>query len=106
MSSISALGIDIGGTYTKIALVAADGSIQRQESIPTGSHGDLSVYLSRLKETIQTFLPSAPRGIGISLPGFLTDDGRSIAYNPNTPALVGIDFVDWLAVFGLTVHTE
>jgi glucokinase len=106
MSSISALGIDIGGTYTKIALVAADGSIQRQESIPTGSHGDLSVYLSRLKETIQTFLPSAPRGIGISLPGFLTDDGRSIVYNPNTPALVGIDFVDWLAVFGLPVHTE
>ena len=31
MPSISALGIDIGGTYTKVALVAADGSIQRQE---------------------------------------------------------------------------
>jgi len=106
MPSISALGIDIGGTYTKIALVASDGSILRQEKISTGSHGDPSVYLEHIKKIIQTFLPSAPRGIGISLPGFLTDDGRSIAYNPNTPALVGIDFVEWLAVFGLPVHTE
>ena len=106
MSSICALGIDIGGTYTKVALVSVDGSILRQESIHTGSHGDPILFLDCLKETIQTFLPSIPSGIGISLPGFLTDDGRSIVYNPNTPALVGIDFVEWLSVFGLPVQTE
>jgi len=106
MPAITALGVDIGGTYTKIALVSAEGAILRQEVIPTGSHGDPVGYLISLKEIISTYLSDAPRGIGVSLPGFLTDDGRSPVYNPNTPALVGIDFVEWFSPLGLPVHTE
>ena len=101
-----ALGIDIGGTHTKIALVAAGGSILRQETLPSHVHGDPAPFLDRIKQVIQAYLVERPLGIGINLPGFLSDDGRSIFYNPNTPALVGIDFSEWLSGFDLPVHTE
>ena len=101
-----AIGIDIGGTFTKIALVNQRGEISRLERIHTASHAGVERYLNSLKEIISTFLLERPIGIGMTIPGFLSPDGRMSVYNPNTPALVKLDFVDWLAQFGLPVRTE
>ncbi len=102
----SAIGVDVGGTNTKIALVAADGAILRQAGIPTGTHGDPAPFLGQLAEVLGELVGAGPRGIGMALPGFFAPDGRSIVFNPNTPALVGIDFVGWLGQFGLPVRLE
>lgn len=101
-----AIGIDIGGTFTKIALVTQQGEIARLERIRTASHAGVENYLKTLQEIISTFLVEKPIGIGINMPGFLSPDGRMTLYNPNTPALEKLDFVDWLAPFGLPVRTE
>jgi glucokinase len=106
MAEKVAIGIDIGGTFTKIALVNQHGDVSHLARIPTASHAGVDAYLNSLQEIISTFLLERPIGIGITIPGFLSPDGRRSVYNPNTPALEQLDFVDWLAPFGLQVRTE
>jgi glucokinase len=106
MAQKSAIGIDIGGTFTKIALVNQQGEVSRLQRIPTASHAGVEEYLHSLEEIISAFLLEKPVGIGITIPGFLTPDGRMALYNPNTPALEKLDFLDWLAPFSLPVRTE
>jgi glucokinase len=102
-----AIGIDIGGTQTKLATVAENGEIIHIENITTAAREEPSAYLDHLVERVgQLAIDTAITGIGLAAPGFLAEDHRSIRYNPNTPALVGIDFVDLLAPFGLPVHLE
>ncbi|MFZ5808782.1 MAG: ROK family protein [Chloroflexota bacterium] len=105
-AAILAIGIDIGGSFTKIALVDQSANLSRLEVIETASHGGVEGYFSKVEEIVSTLLDEHPIGIGITLPGFLTDDGRRITYNPNTPALEGIDFVAHFSRFGLPVKTE
>jgi glucokinase len=105
--TLQAIGIDIGGTNTKLAIVLEDGEIQYLETLPTASRQDPQDYLSSLIQRIDQYI-KANRiiGIGIGAPGFLSKDRRSIRYNPNTPALVGIDFVSLLDPFNLPVLLE
>ena len=102
-----AIGIDIGGTYTKLAIIGEDGEILHIEKIPTAAREEPTAYLDHLVERIGDVAShTAITGIGLAAPGFLAEDRRSIRYNPNTPALVGIDFVDLLARSGLPVRLE
>jgi glucokinase len=102
-----AIGVDIGGTQTKLAIVSQDSEIQHLETIPTASRTDANEYLDRLVQSIGRIVDHTPiSGIGLAAPGFLADDRRSIRYNPNTPALVGIDFVGLLDRFHLPIRLE
>jgi glucokinase len=104
---LQAIGIDMGGTYTKLAIVSEEGEIRHIESLPTASREDPKDYLDRLVQRIgQLATDNKIAGIGLGAPGFLASDRRSIRYNPNTPALVGIDFVALLARFDLPVWLE
>lgn len=101
------IGIDIGGTHTKLAVVSEDGEISNLESFQTSAREDPKDYLDQLVQRIERLVNNTSiTGIGLAAPGFLSDDYRSIRYNPNTPALVGIDFVDLLNRFHLPVHLE
>jgi glucokinase len=106
MVAKTAIGIDIGGTFTKIALVSEQGDVSRLARIRTASHAGVEDYLKSLAEIISKLLPEKPIGIGMTIPGFLTPDGRMAVFNPNTPALENLDFIDWLAPFGLPARTE
>jgi glucokinase len=108
MADARAVGVDIGGTFTKIAIVHATGTVEKQTRLPTGSHNEPEEFLARLKLDLQKYLDEEPdaRGIGLALPGFLDERRRSITFNPNTPALVGYDFVDLLSPLGAVIHIE
>jgi len=101
-----AIGIDIGGTHTKLAIVSDYGEIQQIETLPTTTRDDPKEYLEHLVRQIEKLIDNSIAGIGIAAPGFLSNDRRSIRFNPNTPALVGIDFVTLLDRFHLPVHLE
>jgi glucokinase len=101
-----AIGIDIGGTYTKAGLVAADGTVSGLVRFPTASKVDPADYLKRLRALVSDWSSEQPLGIGLSLPGFHSADGRSIAFNPNTPSLVGIDFFSLFEASHLPVRIE
>lgn len=104
--SLLAIGIDIGGSFTKIALVDQNADLSQLQVIETASHGEVEPYLEKIEEIVYSLIKEKPRGLGINLPGFLSDDGRCIVYNPNTPALEGLDFISRFSKFGLPVKTE
>src|SRR6266498_2081141 len=102
-----AIGIDIGGTHTKLAIVSQDGDIQHIETLRTITREDPREYLDELIERTRSLVSNtAIRGIGIAAPGFLSQDRRSIRYNPNTPALVGVDFINLFESFHLPLWLE
>lgn len=102
-----AIGIDIGGTHTKLAVVTDAGEIVHAESLRTAARQDPKEYLAQLVKRIEGLLGKYPAcGIGLAAPGFLSPERRTIRYNPNTPALVGIDFIDLLDRFQLPVRLE
>jgi glucokinase len=102
-----AIGIDIGGTYTKIAVVDSNGEPVWQTSLLTAAQGGVPAYLEHIRQILDELVKTlAPDGIGMALPGFLRDDMRAIAFNPNTPALVGVEFGEMAESYGLPVHIE
>jgi len=101
-----AIGIDIGGTHTKLALVTEDGEIRHLETLPTAAREDPKDYLDDLVQRTSRLVKEGVTGIGLAAAGFLSQDRRSIRYNPNTPALVGIDFVNLFDRFQLPVWLE
>ena len=103
----AAIGIDIGGTLTKLARVSAGGVVRQLSTIHTPIQGDPAPFLDEMRRQVDGLLMDTPaRGIGLSLNGFLSDDLRSSRFSPNTPALVGIDFAAWLGGFGLPYRIE
>lgn len=77
-----ALGIDIGGTNTKIALVSAAGEVLESRSIPTDLAKGAGVFLDKIAANV--FAASA---VGVSVAGFVNREGTRMFYNSNLPAL-------------------
>jgi glucokinase len=92
---IVALGIDIGGTHTKMGFVNQAGSITQPRTMPTDAHGTTpEPFLARLYGLLDAIMPSAPAqlaGIGVSMHGELDDELRGTVLGLNTPALCGVD---------------
>lgn len=102
-----AIGIDIGGTYTKIAVIDKTGEAIWNTSLPTAAHAGVPAYLSQIRHFLDHLVETyAPAGIGMALPGFLRPDMRAIAFSPNTPALVGVEFAEMAGRYGLPLHIE
>ncbi len=95
MSSPTVLGIDIGGTNTKLGLVAVDGTIRSAGRIPTDAKGDSpEPFFSRLFPAVDTLVAEAGDnliGIGISSHGEVDHERRRPIIAGNTPALRGVD---------------
>jgi glucokinase len=89
------IGIDIGGTHTKMGIVSRDGTIQGYRAMPTDASGtDPEPYLQRLFGLIDELLATSDQdtvGIGVSMHGELDDAMRGTVLGLNTPALIGLD---------------
>jgi len=103
-----ALGVDIGGTGTKVGLVDVEGRVFAFERIPTDVGAEPpDPFLSRLKGCIEGVLARAPLavvGIGLSVHGWTDDARRGPILCVNTPSLHGVDMKGLLSdAFGLPV---
>lgn len=80
------LGIDLGGTYIKWLEVADDGDAMNSGRIPTPTtgHHDVTRALSDLILERST-TGQRIRGVGIAVPGHLSDDRDSVTLLPNVP---------------------
>ena len=87
-----AMGVDIGGTTTKVALIECEGRIENLVSLPTGP-ADARAFVAALLDSLSELLAqNAARpiaGIGIAVAGFIAADRGGVAYNPNLPWLEG-----------------
>ncbi len=89
-----ALGIDIGGTNTKLGLVDVRGAVSSFQRIPTDARGtDPGPFLDRLFRCLDAVLASAPdvAGIGVSMHGEVDRERRGPIIAGNTPALRNFD---------------
>jgi glucokinase len=88
---MNALGIDLGGTQIKAALVSDAGEVLRRETRPTQDAADSRAWA----ETIRALAGSLGGGlpVGISAPGLAAADRRSIAHMPGR--LAGLERLDW-----------
>ena len=84
-----AVGIDIGGTFIKAAIVQSNGTIVIKRSIPTQSGDPVDIVFSRIYELILQLLDQTKIdmgrvvGVGIGIPG-IVDFATGIAYDvPN-----------------------
>ncbi|MEP0846191.1 MAG: ROK family protein [Phycisphaerae bacterium] len=97
-SDETALGIDIGGTSCRAAVVARGGSILRMQREPTPADGEpqqLAATLSRLVAAVSRDDESATRPAGVALPGIWDHATRRMLRANNLPRLVGVDLLDY-----------
>ncbi|MBK8019917.1 MAG: ROK family protein [Chloroflexi bacterium] len=89
------LGIDIGGTSTKLGLVQPDGAIRSSGKVPTDAHGsDPAPFFERLFAATDPLVEAAGEaliGIGISAHGEVDRERRRPIIAGNTPALRNVD---------------
>jgi glucokinase len=89
------LGIDIGGTSTKLGLVSATGEVSAFRRFPTEADGESpDAFLQNLISNVQEMLEDAGsqvNGIGLSVHGYTDEARRGSILCLNTPALHGVD---------------
>lgn len=79
-----AIGIDLGGTSVKYAVVASDGEIRFNGQLPTFAHEGAERVLEQIMQAIlacREFAASeslAIEGVGIGTPGIVSADGRTV----------------------------
>lgn len=99
-SGRTALGVDIGGTNTKIGLVDVIGEIKIFKSFPTQAQGDdPNPFLDRLRFNMEEIIDNSKTevvGIGVCAHGFIDPQRRGPIICESTPAICGVDFHGWL----------
>ncbi|MBP3192815.1 ROK family protein [Natronogracilivirga saccharolytica] len=82
------IGIDLGGTNIKSALIHRDEGIIAQDSVPTDAGRGPDYVLDRIAESVQNTRNKAtedPVGIGIGSPGIISLDRTTVSNPPNLP---------------------
>ncbi len=99
-SGQAALGIDIGGTNTKLGLVDKAGTVSGFRSFPTRAQGtDPSRFLEELALNVSGVIATSGvevTGIGVCAHGYIDDERRGPFICEGTPALRGLDLRAWL----------
>ena len=85
-----AVGVDLGGTNLKVALVERDRGIVRKASLESEAEQGPHRVLDRIAEGVQrvaTALPETPRlmGVGVGAPGMVSMDRTTVSRPPNFP---------------------
>lgn len=87
--------VDVGGTGTKLGVVAEDGAIVRRATIPTSAAGEPAALVDGIARTLRPMLDetAAERGpvagVGAAVAGFLDRERAAMVGNANLPALCG-----------------
>ena len=101
-----ALGVDIGGTNTKVALVSDSGDVAGIETFPTGQNQ--ATLIANIREAANRCRGDTTlRGAGVAVAGFINSTRDRLSYNPNLQWLEGYPLHDALAdALGVTVAVE
>ena len=97
-----AIGIDLGGTHLRVALVSGGGEILRKVKIPSSED-----IMESLQGSIRTLLTEGVIGIGLGIAGLIDRQKGAVIESPNLPRIEGLDIAGTLRnAFGLPVILE
>lgn len=80
------IGIDLGGTNIKAALIDRDKGILSRYEIPTKASAGPAAILDRIADLVARAIqdaPEEPRGIGMGAPGIISLDRTTVSHPPN-----------------------
>jgi len=99
------LGIDIGGTSIKAAMLE-NGIVHWESRSRSYSKPDRLELIAALHDLIAAAptIARTPTTIGLCAPGLLATDGQSIALAVNVPGLIGLRFDDLLRAASIRQH--
>lgn len=95
------LGVDLGGTNCRMALVEPEGQTFQEERMPTDASSGRTVFLQRVEGLCHEMIRRAGEmdravvAIGVGAPGVISADGV-IEISPNLPQLNGLSFAEHL----------
>lgn len=82
-----AIGIDLGGTNLRVALVSEEGEIIRKIKRPS------SAVMKSIEESVGELLTDGVSGIGLGVAGLADRRQRRVSVSPNLREIEGIDIV-------------
>ncbi len=92
MNSELTIGIDLGGTRIKAALVGDNGRLTHELNEPSLLHEDYSQLIERLGKLIEELLSVSSAevtGIGLAVAGLMNRKRKIVVASPNCPPLIG-----------------
>ena len=97
-----AVGVDLGGTNLKVALVERNDGIVRQAVLPTEAEHGPERVLDRIVEGVQRVVQGFEaggrvEGIGVGAPGIVTLDRSTVSKPPNFPGWDTVHLADQLS---------
>lgn len=84
---ITAIGVDIGGTFIKAGVVSQTGRILKQVMVPSGVKGGVEAIESRIKEAVEELVSFDGNvcGVGVGVPGMIDVKRGIVVSSPNIP---------------------
>jgi len=98
--SAHAIGIDLGGTNLKAALVEREEGVVTQRTYPTGADDGPDAIIDRLRSAVVELSNEAPdtiEGVGVGSPGTINLERTTVSHPPNLPGWDVINLQDELA---------
>lgn len=101
------IGIDVGGTYTKVVVVGPTGRLLRSSQVETAPRMGPKAFVRRLAEMIRALGPGDVRvaAAGVGLAGDVDSWRGALRFTPNLRRFTGFDFKAALEG-ALGVHVE
>ena len=113
MSKKYKIGVDVGGTNVKVALVDKTGSIVYSDTVPTRAEMGYEYTISNIIKAISDVIKEskvakdAVEGIGFGFPGQIDCDNGIVRLAPNIPGWVDIPIADIVSKeFGVPVKVD
>ena len=90
---MQAIGIDLGGTYIKAALVHKAFGLVKTHSVETGAEKGKEHVLAQIEAVLKPLMRQKGRihGIGIGAPGSIDLDRKTLIHPPNMPGWGVVD---------------
>jgi glucokinase len=92
MSDRYTIGLDIGGTRVKAALVDREGRISQELNLPSSLEEGYQGFLTRVLKIIKDIREKAafkPDGVGLAVAGLMNRDRSAVIDSPNCGVLIG-----------------
>lgn len=99
MTGLSSIGLDVGGTFTKAALVAGSGRVLREARLPTRPEEGPAAFVGRVMELLSGWKASGarPAALGLGIAGDVDSEKGLLRFSPNLRGWEGYPFKEKLA---------
>ena len=93
-----AFGVDVGGTFAKIAAVSPSGKVLRLEQVPTQPHLGPAAFVRRIADLFKAWKAQglAARALGFGVAGDVDHERGRLRLTPNLPGWQGYPLRDSL----------